>query len=108
LADLLGKCEEVCIPLPVLAEFKSGLLCGSRRQENEALLHTFMAKPSVRLILPSRETAEHYARLYAQLKIAGTPVPINDLWIAALSIEHDLTLISRDHHFQRFPQLLVI
>jgi len=108
LASLLSKCEEVCVPLPVLAEFKAGLLGGSRRPENEALLRAFLAKPTVRVILPVRETAEHYARLFVQLKTAGTPIPINDVWIAALSLEHDLTLLTRDHHFRAIPQLLRI
>ena len=105
---MLGKCEEVCVPLPVFAEFKAGLLCGSRQVENEALLLAFLSKPTVRLILPTRETAEHYARLFAQLKAAGTPVPINDLWIAALTLEHDLMLITRDQHFHRFPQISLV
>jgi tRNA(fMet)-specific endonuclease VapC len=72
------------------------------------LLLQFLSQPTVRLISPSRETAEQYARLFVQLKSAGTPVPINDLWIAALCLEHDLTLVTRDAHFGRFPQLLVM
>jgi len=55
--------------------------------------------------LPARETAEHYARIFVQLKRAGTPVPDNDLWIAAIALEFDLTLITRDRHFERIPQL---
>ncbi len=58
------------------------------------------------VLLPGRETAEQYARLFVQLRRAGTPVPDNDLWIAALALEHDLTLITRDQHFERVPQLL--
>jgi len=65
-----------------------------------------MAKAAVDLLMPGRETAEEYARLFVQLKRAGTPVPDNDLWIAALALEHDLLLITRDRHFQRIPQLL--
>jgi len=105
LAELLGQCEEVFVPLPVLAEFKAGLLGGTRRIENEALLFAFLSKPNVRLLVPTRETAEHYARLFVQLKAAGTPIPINDLWIAALSLENNLTLVTRDAHFQRFQQI---
>ncbi len=106
LADWLGTCDEVWIPLPVMAELKAGFLGGARTSDNEAVLSEFMAKLTVRLLLPSRETAEHYARLYIQLKNAGTPVPINDLWIAALCLENDLTLVTRDRHFDRFPQLM--
>lgn len=65
-----------------------------------------MAKPTVAILLPGRETAEQYARLFVQLKRAGTPIPDNDLWIGALALEHDLLLITRDYHFERLPQLL--
>ena len=106
LAQWLGGCEEVWIPLPVLAEIKAGLAAGARRHENEAVLGEFLAKPTVQVLLPTRETAEPYARLVVQLKIAGTPVPINDLWIAALVLQHDLVLVTRDQHFRRIPQLM--
>jgi tRNA(fMet)-specific endonuclease VapC len=106
LADLLGTCDEVWIPLVVLAEIKAGFYGGAQRDRNEALLQVLLAKPTVDILLPGRETAEHYARLFVQLKRAGTPVPDNDLWIAALALQHDLMLITRDQHFERVPQLL--
>lgn len=70
------------------------------------MLREFLAKPNVRILYPSRETTEHYARLFLQLKRAATPIPDNDTWIAALALEHDLRLITRDSHFSRIPQLL--
>lgn len=106
LAAWLGSCDEVWVPLPVLAEIKAGFVGGSRRHANEAVLQQFLTKPTVQILLPARETAEHYARLYVQLKTAGTPIPINDLWIAALVIEHDLILVTRDLHFRKIPQLM--
>lgn len=106
LAERLGNCDEVWIPLVVLAEIKAGFCGGSQQHGNEILLRKFLAKPTVGVLLPGRETAEQYARLFVQLKRAGSPVPDNDLWIAALALEHDLTLITRDRHFKRVPQLL--
>jgi len=106
LADRLGACEEVWIPLVVLAEIKAGFYGGTHGQRNEALLRAFLGKETVDVLLPGRETAEHYARLFVQLKRAGTPVPDNDLWIAALVLDHDLLLTSRDRHFERIPQLM--
>jgi predicted nucleic acid-binding protein len=47
----------------------------------------------------------HYAAIYLQLRRQGTPVPANDLWIAALAIQHELVLFSRDPHFQHVAQL---
>jgi len=72
---------------------------------DEALPKRFLAKATVSVLLPSRETVEHYATIFVQLKRAGTPVPDYDLWIAALALEHDLTLITRERHFERIAQL---
>lgn len=105
LAERLGACEEVWVPLMVLGEIKAGFHGGTQRHRNEALLQRFLAKATVSVLLPSRETAEHYVRIFVQLKRAGLPVPDNDLWIAALALEHDLTLITRDRHFERIAQL---
>ena len=105
LAKRLGACDEVWVPLMVLGELKAGFLGGTQRHRNEALLQRFLAKATVSVLLPGRETAEHYGRIFVQLKRAGTPVPDNDLWIAALALEHDLTLITRDRHFERIGQL---
>jgi tRNA(fMet)-specific endonuclease VapC len=106
LADRLGECDEVWLPLMVLAEIQAGFYGGSQQHRNEVLLRGFLIKPTVGILLPSRDTAEHYARLFVQLKRAGTPIPDNDLWIAALVLQHDLMLITRDRHFERVPQLL--
>jgi tRNA(fMet)-specific endonuclease VapC len=105
LAERLGACDEVWVPLMVLGEIKAGFHGGTQRHRNEGLLQRFLAKATVSVLLPGRETAEHYARIFVQLKRAGTPVPDNDLWIAALALEHDLTLITRDRHFERIVQL---
>ena len=105
LAERLEFCDEVWLPLTVLGEIKAGFYGGSESGRNEVLLRRFLGKPTVGVLLPGRETAEHYARLFVQLKRAGTPVPDNDLWIAALALEYDLVLITRDRHFRRIPQL---
>lgn len=75
------------------------------QRRNESLLNKLLAKSTVGVLVPSRETAEHYARIFVQLKRAGTPVPDNDLWIAALVFEHDLVFITRDRHLERIPQV---
>ncbi len=106
LAERLGTCDEIWIPLFVLGEIKAGFYGGTQQHKNEILVRQLLAKKTVGLLLPSRETAEHYARLFVQLKRAGTPVPNNDLWIAALALEHDLVLITGDQHFAHIPQLL--
>src|SRR5436190_6985711 len=93
LAERLGTCEEVWIPIIVLGEIKAGFQAGTQQPRNEVLLNRLLAKPTVGVLLPTRETAEQYARLFFQLKRAGTPVPDNDLWIAALVLEQNLFLV---------------
>ena len=106
LANFLESCDDIWIPLFVLGELKAGFLGGTQGRRNESLLSRMLTKSTVGILLPGRGTAEHYARLFVQLKRAGTPIPDNDLWIAALALEHSLTLITRDHHFTRIPQLV--
>jgi tRNA(fMet)-specific endonuclease VapC len=106
LAERLGECDEVWLPLMVLAEIQAGFYGGSQQYRNEHLLRSFLIRPTAGVLLPGRETADYYARLFVQLKRAGTPIPDNDLWIAALALQHDLVLITRDRHFESIPQLL--
>ena len=105
LGEFLGGCDQVGIPFVVLGEMKAGFLGGKRSAANEKLLASFLARETVTVLYAGRETTEQYARLFVQLKRAGTPIPDNDLWIAALCLEHDLALITRDRHFDKIPQL---
>ncbi len=109
-SDLVEEAAEVWIPFVALAEIKAGFLGGSprRRAHNEALLLRFLALTSVLIVLPDGETIEVYARLFVQLRQSGTPVPTNDLWIASLAIQHQLTLLTRDRHFAKIPQVSVL
>ena len=61
--------------------------------------------PGVGVLYADRETTEVYARLFWLLKRAASPIPINDLWIASLAVQHQLTLASRDEHFTKLPQV---
>src|ERR1035437_1982268 len=104
LAAFLGTCDEVRIPFVVLAEMKAGFYGGTRQAHNEALLANLLARETVTILFVSRETTEQYARLFVQLKRAGTPVPVNDLWIAAMAVEHDLALVTGAGNFDKLPQ----
>ncbi|HET9783814.1 MAG TPA: type II toxin-antitoxin system VapC family toxin [Terriglobales bacterium] len=107
LAEQLSFCKRVWIPLVVLGEIRAGFLAGMRSGHNERRLWRLLAQPTVELLLADRETAEQYARLWVQLKRAGTPIPDNHLWIAALALQHGLRLVTRDAHFEKIPQLLL-
>jgi len=96
---------EICLPLIVLAELRAGFFRGTRARGNEAVLVQFLNAPRTRVLRPNDETTHHYARVYGQLRAQGTPIPSNDIWIAALVMQHDVSLCSRDAHFDHLPQL---
>jgi tRNA(fMet)-specific endonuclease VapC len=101
----LEQANEIWIPFVALAEIKAGFLGGRRAAENEGLLHAFLRLPGVGTLFPDQETTDVYARLFVQLRRAGTPVPTNDLWIASLAVQHQLVLLTRDEHFAKLPQV---
>lgn len=106
LLALIENSEECWLPFITLAELKAGFLDGKRRPDNERVLQEFIQASGTQILFPTRATADHYARLYVQLKRAGKPIPDNDLWIAALALQHDLVLMTRDRHFDAIPQLM--
>lgn len=99
------RARSICVPYVVLAELRAGFMCGTRSAENERTLVRFLNRPRVNTLFPDEDTTHHYARLYQQLRRQGTPIPTNDLWIAALVVQHDLLLLARDAHFDHLPQL---
>ena len=106
--DILQRADTVFVPLPVLAELRAGFACGTLAGENERLLSIFLDRPRVRILFPDEQTTFHYGQLYAQLRAQATPVPTTDLWIAALTVQHRLTLCTRDNHFKRIPQIPLV
>lgn len=106
--DLLETASLVYLPLIVLAELRAGFAVGTRSQSNERALRGFLRKPGVEILHPTESTTLIYASLYRQLRSQGTPIPTNDLWTAALVVEHNLVLCSRDEHFHRLAQLEIV
>jgi predicted nucleic acid-binding protein len=97
--------DRIYLSLIVLAELRAGFAAGSREPENLATLRKFLTSPRVAVLMPDETTAEHYARVFLQLRKQGTAIPTNDLWIAALALQHDLDLCSSDTHFRHVAGL---
>lgn len=87
----------------VIGELLSGFKGGSKEQENKNLLNRFLEKPPVEIINATTETSEFFAHIKNQLKKKGTPIPINDVWIAAHVFESGSTLVTYDKHFRKIP-----
>lgn len=98
--------DEVWIPFIVLGELRAGFALGSQGPQNEAVLRSFLLRPGAAILYADEQTTHHYANVYRQLRKQGTPIPTNDMWIAALVLQHSLVLCARDAHFDALPQLI--
>jgi tRNA(fMet)-specific endonuclease VapC len=103
--EIVEQAAEVWIPFVALAEIRAGFRLGTRAHQNERLMTAFLQQPGIEPLYADSGTTEVYARLFAQLRRAGTPIPTNDLWIASLAVQHQLILVSRADHFAEIPQV---
>ena len=97
LEPILREAAEVALPVIVLGEFRYGVRQSRDRQRYEQWLTESLG--NFRILDVDSETATSYASIRVELKKAGTPIPSNDVWIAALCRQHSLFLLSRDRHF---------
>jgi tRNA(fMet)-specific endonuclease VapC len=97
IADLLSEDDRHALPSIALGEYRYGLLRSRSRRQLEALLDTLVAASEV--IGVDDETTRHYAAVRERLRAAGTPLPENDVWIAAIAVQHRFELASKDGHF---------
>ena len=105
---VIRRAAEIMIPFIVLGELRAGFACGTRSYKNEQTLTRFLNSSRVKQLFADEDTTHQYARLFKQLRKQGTPIPTNDLWIAALALQHDLLLFTRDKHFDHLPQVPLI
>jgi len=106
ISDLLTESSAVLFSPIVFGELIDGFLGGSREKQNRETLHRFREKPRTILVPITDTTAEWFAMIKQQLKKKGTPIPINDVWIAASCMEHGAMLISFDSHFSKIDGLM--
>ena len=92
--------ERIHLPLIVLGELRAGFAAGNREADNLETLRQFLASPRVSILYPDQATTDHYANIFVDLRNRGAAIPTNDLWIAALAIQHNLDLCGSDAHFQ--------
>jgi tRNA(fMet)-specific endonuclease VapC len=104
--EIVEAADAIWLPFVVVGELRAGFAAGSQGPRNEAVLRRFLLKPGVGILYADEQTTYHYASVYRQLRKQGTPIPTNDMWIAALVLQHSLSLYDRDRHFDALPQLL--
>lgn len=105
--EALRAAEEIFMSPIVLGELRAGYLKGSRAADNESVLRDFLSSPRVRTVVVDEGTSDRYAMIHDFLRRRGTPIPVNDLWIAASAAQHGLRLLTTDPHFKDIPYVLV-
>ena len=106
--SLLRRASRIAMSSISIGELLSGFKGGIRERKNRDELAEFLDSPRVEICAVSEDTAEFYAEILNGLRRAGTPIPTNDIWIAAQAMEHGLRLVSTDRHFASVPGLLLL
>jgi tRNA(fMet)-specific endonuclease VapC len=101
------EAEEIFLNPIVLGELYAGFAMGGKEKKNRDILKDFLSSPRVQVVVLDAETAERYAAIVAYLQAQGTPIPTNDLWIAATAMQYGLKLLTTDTHYQKVPQIIV-
>ena len=105
--DAIQKADIVYMSIFVLGELLYGFKRGSKERENRLLLRKFLGGDKTRILEGTEATSEHYGSLKAHLKKSGTPIPLNDIWIAAQTLETGSMLVTFDSHFEHVPGLRI-
>jgi len=104
-ADLVRRSEEVLFSTVVAGELLYGFRCGNRFERNRQELDEFIASPFVKVVPVTMATADRFGRVAAALRKRGTPIPVNDIWVAAQALETGAELLSFDRHYEAIDGL---
>ena len=102
----LQQAEEIFLNPVILGELVAGFLMEKNEKKNRAILRDFMSSSRVNIVEIDEETSERYAVISNYLRTIGTPIPTNDIWIAASAMQHGLKIVTTDRHYLRVPQII--
>jgi tRNA(fMet)-specific endonuclease VapC len=105
--DALREADQVLMSVVVLGELRAGFRKGSRPGRYEGILREFLDEPRVQVVGTDEETSVRYAIIHDYLRRRGTPVSVNDVWIAAAASQHGARVLTADGDFRRIAQVVV-
>jgi tRNA(fMet)-specific endonuclease VapC len=108
IVDMLRQFDRIAFSAVSVGELFSGFNGGSHEMKNREELNIFLDSPRVIVHDIDVETADFYASILNNLRAAGTPIPTNDIWIAAVAFQHGYKLYSKDNHFKLIPGLVKV
>lgn len=104
---ILQHIARIGISAVSIGELLSGFKAGNREETNRQELNIFLDSPRVDLYYVDEVTAEFYSAILDQLKKQGTPIPTNDIWIAATALQQGLPVYTFDQHFEYISGLIL-
>jgi len=102
---VIDSADWIGVPTVVIGELWIGFLAGRRRDRNASELGEFLSHNVVEELIVDQEVAFIYAEIVTALKSAGTPLPTNDIWIAACAARHGATVLTYDDHFSQIQRV---
>ena len=106
--SFFARYDRILLSSIVIGEYRAGLFNTRTGIENDRKLKEYMGRQSVDVVPVTERTADMYAKVYQALRREGTPIPQNDMWIAASALEHGADIATHDEHFRLVPMLSVI
>jgi tRNA(fMet)-specific endonuclease VapC len=106
--EALTLAERVYLSIFVVGELVTGFKGGDREAKNMAVLEEFLTIPTVEFLGAGWKTAQIFGDLKSYLKKMGTPLPVNDVWIASHCLETDSQILTFDVHFQKIPAIRLV
>lgn len=106
--NIVETADEVVLSTIVLGELHAGFALGSRKKKNKRELGEFLKEPGITIAPPTEGIAERYGEVVRILRENGTPLPTNDIWIAATALETGSRILSFDTHFGLVPGIMLV
>ncbi len=103
--EILDRAEWIGVPVITLGELHTGFLLGTHRDRNEDELRAFLANPVVDALEVDQQVSRYYAEIVCELRRAGTPLPTNDIWIAATAARAGALVLTFDSHFEKIGRV---
>lgn len=108
IGNILSSAEIIALSTISIGELLAGFMVSNDEKKYTKELDEFLYSPRLAIYGIDTETSEFYSKIYYDLRLAGTPIPANDLWIAALALQHGIRLFTLDNHFKKVPGLFLI
>ena len=108
---LIDSAEWIGVPAVVIGELLRGFLQSSQtvvRERNESELADFLSDPAVNEIRIDHSVARIYAEIWVALRARGTPLPANDIWVAACAARTGSTVLTFDDHFRAIERVAAL